>query len=88
ASEWSSEMLAHFAWGVYLGPLGEATLFYEHTRDGLVGGIPAWRASGFVGSVGASIDMRVWGPWAVRAELAIGNAYLTTLSLVYRGGPR
>jgi len=88
AKEWSSELLARFAWGAYLCTRGEATLFYEHTRDGLVGGIPAWRAAGFVGSVGATIDVRVHGPWAVRGELAIGNAYLTTLAVAYRGGPR
>jgi hypothetical protein len=88
ASEWSSELLAHFGWGWYFRDLGETRLFYEHTRDGLVGGIPAWRASGFVGSVGGAIDMRVFGPWAVHAELEIGNAYLTTLALSYRGGIR
>lgn len=88
ASEWSSTLLGHFAWGAYLGARGEAKLFYEHTRDGLVGGLPAWRAAGFVGYVGAAVDVRVWGPWAVRGELAIGNAYLTTLAVGYRGGPR
>lgn len=88
AHDWSSELLARFAWGAYLGGHGEAMLFYEHTRDGLVGGLPAWRASGFLGSVGALLDLRVRGPWGARGELEIGNAYLTTLSLVYRGGPR
>lgn len=88
ASEWSSELLAHFAWGAYLGKRGEAQLYYEHARDGLVGGIAAWRASGFVGSVGGAIDLRVHGPWAVRAQLDIGNAWLTTLAIGYRGGPR
>jgi hypothetical protein len=88
ASEWSSELLARFAWGAYLGKRGEAQLFYEHARDGLVGGIAAWRAAGFVGSVGGAIDVRVHGPWAVRAQLDIGNAWLTTLAIGYRGGPR
>lgn len=88
AHDWSSELLARFAWGAYLGGHGEAMLFYEHTRDGLVGGLPAWRASGFLGSVGALLDLRVHGPWGVRGELDIGNAYLTTISLVYRGGPQ
>ena len=88
ARDWSSELLARFAWGAYLGSHGEATLFYEHTRDGLVGGLAAWRAAGFLGSVGATVDLRVRGPWGVRGALEIGNAYLTTLALVYRGGPR
>jgi hypothetical protein len=88
AREWSSELLGRFAWGTYLGSRGEAMLFYEHTRDGLVGGIPAWRASGFIGSVGAAIDVRVHGPWALRGALEIGNAYLTTFAVAYRGGPQ
>jgi hypothetical protein len=85
--EWSSELLTRFAWGAYLGTRGEAMLFYEHTRDGLVGGLPAWRAAGFLGSVGAALDLRVHGPWAVRGQLEIGNAWLTTLAIAYRGGP-
>jgi hypothetical protein len=88
AREWSSELLGRFAWGMYLGARGEASLFYEHTRDGLVGGLAAWRASGFFGSVGAAADVRVHGPWAMRAQLEIGNAYLTTIAVSYRGGPR
>ena len=88
ASEWESELLGHFAWGAYLGSRGEAKVFYEHTRDGLVGGLPAGRAAGFLGSIGGALDLRVFGPWAVRAELAIGNAWLSTLAMSYRGGPR
>jgi hypothetical protein len=87
AGDVSSVLLARFAWGVYLGSRGEATLSYEHTRDGLVGGIYAARASGFIGSFAAGVDVRVHGPWAVRAGLEIGNAYFSTLALVFRGGP-
>lgn len=87
AGDVSSVLLARFAWGVYLGSRGEASLFYDHTRDGLVGGIYASRASGFIGSFGASLDVRVHGPWAVRAGLEIGTAYFTTFALAYRGGP-
>lgn len=88
AEEWSSELLGHFGWGIYLGSRGETKVYYEHTRDGLVGGFPAGRASGFVGYVGAMLDFRVYGPWALDAEVAFGNATLATLSLSYRGGPR
>jgi hypothetical protein len=88
ARDWSSELLGHFSWGAYLGERGEAKLFYEHTRDGLIGGFPAGRAAGFLGHLGAAADVRVWGPWAVRGEIAIGTAYLTTLAISYRGGPR
>lgn len=88
ADEWGSELLGHFGWGLYLGSRGEAKVYYEHTRDGLVGGFPAGRAAGFVGYVGAALDLRVWGPWALNAEVAFGNATLSTLSVSYRGGPR
>ena len=84
--EWSSTLLGHFAWGTYIGERGEAALFYEHTRDGLVGGFPAWRAAGFVGFVGARADVRVHGPWALRGEVAFGTAWLSTVALAYRGG--
>jgi hypothetical protein len=82
-----SILLHRFAWGVYL-PGGEAQIYYDHRRDGLAGGIAAWRAAGFVGSVGASADLRVHGPWAVRGEVQLGNAWVSTLALSYRGGPR
>jgi hypothetical protein len=79
-------LLAGFAWGVYLGDRGEAIVFYDHRRDGLAGGLSAWRAAGFIGSFGAGVDLRVSGPWAVRTQLQIGNAWLTTIGLRYLGG--
>jgi hypothetical protein len=83
-----SILLARFAWGAYLGRRGEATLFYDHRRDDLAGGLYAWRASSFVGSVGAGALVAVAGPWAVRGEIQIGNAWLGTLALRYHGGAR
>lgn len=85
ATDVDSIMLGRFAWGVYL-PGGELSLYYDHRRDGLAGGIAAYRAAGFVGSVGAVADVCIAGPWAARGELQIGNAWLTTLGLVLRGG--
>jgi hypothetical protein len=79
-------LLAGFAWGVYLGERGEAQLFYDHRRDGLAGGLAASHAAGFVGSVGASAEVRVVGPWAVRGQLQIGNAWVSTLGVRYLGG--
>jgi hypothetical protein len=86
-SELDTILLHRFAWGVYV-PGGEAQLYYDHRRDGLAGGIAAYRAAGFVGSVGASADIRVHAPWAVRGDVQIGNAWVSTLALSYRGGPR
>jgi hypothetical protein len=79
-------LLAGFAWGAYLGDRGELRLFYDHRRDGLVGGLAASRAAGFLGSVGAAADVRIHGPWSVRGQLQIGNAWVTTLGLRYLGG--
>ena len=84
-SEIDSLLLGGFAWGSYV-PGGEVRVYYDHRRDGLAGGIDAWRASGFIGSFGAAADLNVSGPWALRGELQIGNAYLTTLAVAYRGG--
>lgn len=84
ASEVDNLLLGRFAWGAYV-PGGEITAFYDHRRDGLVGGIDAWRAAGFIGSFGASADIRVDGPWALRGEFQVGNSYLTTLAIAYRG---
>jgi hypothetical protein len=81
-------LLGGFGFGANLGGRGEARVFYDHRRDGLVGGLAAGRAAGFVGSFGAGIDVRLRGPWAVVGELQIGNGWLTTLAVGYRGGPR
>lgn len=86
-SERDTLLLGRFAWGAYI-PGGEVTLYYDHRRDGIAGGIDAWRAAGFMGSFGATADLRIDGPWALRGEFQLGNAYLTTLALSYRGGPR
>jgi len=86
ARDIDSLLLGRFAWGLYLGTRGEATIFYDHRRDGLAGGFAAWRGSGFIGSFGANAQVRVAGPWAVRGELQIGDAVLTTLALRYHGG--
>jgi hypothetical protein len=82
-----SLLLGRFAWGLYLGRRGETTVFYDHRRDLLAGGIPAGRAAGFVGSIGANLDLRLFGHWAARAELEYGSAYVGALSLRYQGGP-
>ena len=78
-------LLGRFAWGMYLGSRGEATIFYDHRRDGLAGGFDAWRGAGFVGSFGAGANVLVGGPWAARAEVQFGNAVVTTFALQYRG---
>lgn len=87
-SEFHSLLLGTFAWGVYLAGHGELKFFYNHRRDGIVGGIAAWRAAGFVGSLGGAVDVVLDPRWAVHLELDIGNAWLTTVGIRLRGGKR
>jgi hypothetical protein len=79
-------LVAGFAWGAYLGDRGELRLYYDHRRNGLAGGLAASHAAGFLGSFGASTELRVLGPWAVHGELQIGDAWVTTLGVRYLGG--
>jgi len=81
-----SILLGSFGWGVYLGKRGELQLFYDHRRDSMVGGLSAGRAAGFVGSLGGSLDWLLDRRFAAHLQLEIGNAWLTTLGVRYRGG--
>jgi hypothetical protein len=79
-------LLAGFGFGAYLGDRGEVAMFYDHRRDGLAGGLAAGRAASFVGSFGSRLELRVAGSWAVRGQLQVGNAWVTTVGLRYLGG--
>ena len=79
--------LGRYAWGLYLGTRSELSVFYDHRRDSLAGGIAAGRAAGFVGSVGANLDLRVGGAFSFVGELDIGNGWVTTAGVRYHGGP-
>jgi hypothetical protein len=87
-TDYDSLFLGRFGWGLYLGQHSELITFYDHRRDSLAGGIAAGRAAGFVGSVGASLDLRLGGPFAFAGELEIGNAWVVTAGLRYHGGTR
>jgi hypothetical protein len=79
--------LGRFAWGMFLGRQSELTVFYDHRRDSLAGGIAASRAAGFVGSVGANTELRIGGPFSFIGELEIGSGWVTTAGVRYHGGP-
>ena len=87
-TDYDSLFLGRFGWGLYLGTHSELIAFYDHRRDSLAGGIAAGRAAGFVGSVGASLDLRLGGPFALVGELEIGTAWVTTVGVRYHGGTR
>jgi hypothetical protein len=84
----NSVLLGTFAWGTYLGERGEDSLYYDHRRDSLQGGIAAFRAAGFVGSVGAYADILVAPRLAIRAQFDLGSSYLATVGFRFQGGPR
>lgn len=86
AQDNNSVLLGTFGWGLYLGNRGEFQLFYDHRRESMVGGLAAGRAAGFVGSVNGSLDWLFDRRWGTHLEVNVGNAWLTTLGLRYRGG--
>ncbi|RKH38038.1 hypothetical protein D7Y23_38675 [Corallococcus sp. AB050B] len=83
------QLLYTFGYGVWLGrggPLrGEAVLFYDHRKDGLVGGLRG-RGGGMVGSFGLKGRVLVTERWGVAAEAQAGGALMGRLSLVYAVG--
>lgn len=85
AHDYNSIFLAAFAWGAYLGNRGEAAIFYDHRRDTIIGGLPAFGAAGFVGSLGAYVDYLLDRRFAVRAQVDWGNALITTFGIRVRG---
>jgi hypothetical protein len=75
-------LLSRFAWGLYLpGGRGEVSVFYDHRRDQLAGGLPAGRAAGFLGSIGADLQLSAGRRWLALARVEIGSSALTTLGL-------
>lgn len=84
-SDADSLFLGRFGWGLYLGRHSEAVVFYDHRRDSLAGGIAAGRAAGFVGCVGAQVDLRLGGPFALAGGVEIGSGWVTTVGLRYHG---
>jgi hypothetical protein len=79
-------LIGRFAWGAYLGCRGELALFYDHRRDTLAGGFPAWRAAGFLGSFGVAGHLGVADRWTIVGEAEVGTAWVGTLAVRYRGG--
>jgi hypothetical protein len=90
-SDVGSLLLARFAWGMYIGrpgtggPAGEASLFYDHRRDGYAGGLqPNGIGAGYFGSFGASGRMYFARSWGVGADLQTGSALIGGVSLLFR----
>ncbi len=81
-------LLVRNAIGVYLGRgAGELTFSYDQRRDQLVGGLFAGRAAGFLGHIGAELELRVGRGLALRLGAELGAVFLTTVGLRYGGAP-
>lgn len=75
-------LLSRFTWGVFLPcGRGEVAAWYDHRRDQLAGGLPAGRAAGFFGSVGADAEIVVSGGVTLTAEVELGSSWLTTVGV-------
>ncbi|RKH56618.1 hypothetical protein [Corallococcus aberystwythensis] len=84
-----TQLLYTFGYGVWLGrggPLrGEAVLYYDHRKDGLVGGLRG-RGGGMIGSFGVRGRVLLTERWGVAAEAQAGGALMGRLALVYAVG--
>jgi hypothetical protein len=80
-------LVGRFGFGIYLGhPAanhGELQLFYDHRRDGLVGGLATRRFNGILGSFGLQCAMTLRRGMGVALQAQAGSAYLLGIGLRY-----
>jgi hypothetical protein len=84
----ADELLARFAYGVYIGQgRGEVSLFYDHRKDGYEAGLSLRSGvNGALGHLGVEGAMYLSDAWGVSASFAVGSAYVTGVSALYRFG--
>ncbi len=87
----SDLLLARFAFGMYLGwpgrPRGEALVYYDHRHDGYAAGLKmSGLGSGVAGHFGAAARFYFTDHWGVAADAAVGSAYVTGMSILFRHG--
>jgi hypothetical protein len=90
SEDFSDMLVGGFAYGMYLGRIGEIAAFYEHRRDEYTGGLSPGRenGSGFLGHFGARGFVYVTRHVGVTAEYAAGAAHVAQIGLrVQLGGP-
>jgi hypothetical protein len=87
---WTSLLLAHVGFGVYLGNRaeqqrgGEVQLYYEHRHDGFAGGLKLnGIGSGVAGHLGILGSYRLSREWGVRLRTEAGSAYTLGLDAVW-----
>ena len=80
--EGSTLLLSRIEWGVYLpAGRGEVSVFYDHRRDHMAGGVLAGPAAGFFGSIGLAAELVAARGWLLRARGEVGSAVLSTIVL-------
>jgi hypothetical protein len=84
-------LLARFGYGIYLGwpgsARGEIALYYDHRHDDFAAGFKMpGLGSGVIGHFGVEGRLFVTRQWGVAAEAAVGSAYITGLSILFRHG--
>jgi hypothetical protein len=78
-------LVSRSGFGVYLdrpGP-GEIQIFYDHRRDGLVGGLPTRRFDGIAGSVGFEGVVTIARGMGLALRAQAGSAYLLGIGVRY-----
>jgi hypothetical protein len=84
-------LLARFGYGMYIGrigrPRGEMTVYYDHRHDEFTAGLKTGGlVSGVAGHFGIAAHLYMSDHWGLAAEAAVGSAYLTGLSVLFRHG--
>jgi hypothetical protein len=96
--ESSGILVLHSGFGVYVGarsapglapagalPGGELELYYDHRRDGLVGGIKTLGpSSGFTGHVGLRGEYYLSSAWGLSALIERGSTWVLGSSVLFR----
>ena len=77
--------------GTYLGRAdgvhGEVTLYYDHRRDEMAGGLPLiLHEPNFLGYVGATGEVMIYKGWGARLEIIKGTAFIGNIGVVYTFG--
>jgi hypothetical protein len=80
-------LVGRFGFGMYLGhpaaSHGELQLFYDHRRDGLVGGLATRRFNGILGSFGLQGALTLRRGMGVALQAQAGSAFLLGIGLRY-----
>jgi len=89
----SDALIIRFGYGLYIGSenssvRGEASLYYDHRRDELAGGVSPGDAlaGGFLGFFGAELELDIGERFGFVTSAEFGSAIVTMLSLRARFG--